>query len=147
MEIFLAIILGTSFGIALDQAGASDPQKIIGMLRLKDFHLMKVILFAIGFSSLILFILLSIDVISAEHLSVKKNIRRCYNRWGYTGNWICSWRLLSGHLCCGSWERKKGCTLLYPGGTPGFPGLYADFLFYNGLGHFQQFCRRCSKYC
>jgi len=72
MEIFLAIILGTSFGIALDQAGASNPQKIIGMLRLKDFHLMKVILFAIGFSSLILFILLSIDVISVGHLSVKK---------------------------------------------------------------------------
>ncbi|MCP4311179.1 MAG: YeeE/YedE family protein [Bacteroidetes bacterium] len=71
MEIILAIILGLSFGIALDQAGASDPQKIIGMLRLKDFHLMKVILFAIGFSSLILFILLSMNLFNAGHLSVK----------------------------------------------------------------------------
>ncbi len=71
MEIILAIILGTSFGVALDQAGASNPQKIIDMLRLKDFHLMKVILFAIGFSSLILFILLSLNAINAGHLSVK----------------------------------------------------------------------------
>jgi uncharacterized protein len=71
MEIILAIILGTSFGIALDQAGASNPQKIIGMLRLKDFHLMKVILFAIGFSSLILFILLSLNAINVGHLSIK----------------------------------------------------------------------------
>ena len=59
MKIILAIILGLAFGMALDQAKASNPQKIIGMLRLKDFHLMKVILFAIGFSSLLLFILLS----------------------------------------------------------------------------------------
>ena len=71
MNIILAIILGLFFGIALDQAQASNPQKIIGMLRLKDFHLMKVILFAIGFSSLLLFILLSLNLIDAGHLSVK----------------------------------------------------------------------------
>lgn len=71
MEIILAIVLGLAFGFALDQAQASNPQKIINMLRLKDFHLMKVILFAIGFSSLLLFILLSLNVIDAGHLSVK----------------------------------------------------------------------------
>lgn len=71
MNIILAIILGTAFGFALDRAKASNPQKIINMLRLKDFHLMKVILFAIGFSSLLLFILLSLNVIDAGHLSVK----------------------------------------------------------------------------
>ncbi len=71
MNIILAIILGTAFGFALDRAKASNPQKIINMLRLKDFHLMKVILFAIGFSSLLLFILLALNVIDAGHLSVK----------------------------------------------------------------------------
>lgn len=71
MKILLAILLGTAFGFALDRAKASNPQKIINMLRLKDFHLMKVILFAIGFSSLILFILLSLNIIDVSHLSVK----------------------------------------------------------------------------
>ena len=73
MKIILAIILGTAFGFALDRAKASDPQKIINMLRLKDFHLMKVILFAIGFSSLILFVLLATNLIDAAHLSVKSS--------------------------------------------------------------------------
>ena len=71
MEIILAIVLGVAFGFALDQAQASNPQKIINMLRLKDFHLMKVILFAIGFSSLLLFILLALNIIDAGHLSIK----------------------------------------------------------------------------
>jgi hypothetical protein len=71
MNIIFAIILGTAFGFALDRAKASNPQKIINMLRLKDFHLMKVILFAIGFSSLLLFILLALNIINPGHLSVK----------------------------------------------------------------------------
>lgn len=73
MQIILAIILGFAFGFALDRAKASNPQKIINMLRLKDFHLMKVILFAIGFSSLFLFILLSVNLIDATHLSIKSS--------------------------------------------------------------------------
>jgi uncharacterized membrane protein YedE/YeeE len=73
MKILLAIILGTAFGFALDRAKASNPQKIINMLRLKDFHLMKVILFAIGFSSLILFVLLSFNLIDVSHFSIKKS--------------------------------------------------------------------------
>lgn len=73
MQLILAIILGFAFGFALDRAKASNPEKIINMLRLKDFHLMKVILFAIGFSSLLLFILLALNIISPAHLSVKSS--------------------------------------------------------------------------
>ena len=70
MNIILAIILGLLFGFVLQKIGAANPQKIINMLRLKDFHLMKTILFGIGFSSL-LFVLVNIGVIDSNKLSVK----------------------------------------------------------------------------
>jgi len=73
MDIVLAIILGLFFGFALQKVGAANPQKIIGMLRLNDLHLMKVIFFAIGISSLVLFIFLAIGFIDSGHISVKSS--------------------------------------------------------------------------
>lgn len=73
MSILLAIIIGFLFGFILQKIGASNPQRIIGMLRLKEFHLMKAILFAIGLSSLLLFILLSLGVVDVGHLSIKSS--------------------------------------------------------------------------
>jgi len=71
MNILLAIIVGLAFGFALHRAGAGNPQYIINMLRLKDLHLAKVILFAIGTSSLLLFLLLFAGLIDQSHISIK----------------------------------------------------------------------------
>jgi hypothetical protein len=71
MDLALAVILGTLFGFALHRVGASNPQNIINMLRLRDFHLMRVILLAIALASSLLFIGLASGVIDSSHLSVK----------------------------------------------------------------------------
>ncbi len=69
-SVMLALIFGLLFGFVLQKSGAANPHRIINMLRLKDFHLIKVILFAIGFSSLLLFLLSAMGVIT-PHFSVK----------------------------------------------------------------------------
>ena len=69
-SVVLALIFGLLFGFVLQKSGAANPHRIINMLRLKDFHLIKVILFAIGFSSLLLFLLSAMGVIT-PHFSVK----------------------------------------------------------------------------
>lgn len=71
MEIVLALFLGLLFGFVLQKAGASNPTRIIDMLRFRDLHLMKAILLAIGLSSLGLFILLNKGLFDVGHLSVK----------------------------------------------------------------------------
>jgi uncharacterized membrane protein YedE/YeeE len=71
MEIFLAIFIGLLFGFVLQKAGAANPQRIIDMLRLKDFHLMKAILSGIGLSSFVLFALMALGIIDNGNLSVK----------------------------------------------------------------------------
>ena len=71
IKILLAIVIGLLFGFILQKSGAANPQRIINMLRLKDFHLMKVIFLGLGLSSLVLFLLMSLGVIDTGHLSVK----------------------------------------------------------------------------
>lgn len=79
MQIILAIVLGTLFGFVLHRVGASNPQRIIDMLRLKDFHLMKAILFGIAVASALLFVGMTIGIIEPSHLSVKTSY------WGVIG--------------------------------------------------------------
>ena len=71
MEILLAIILGGFFGFALYYVGATNYTKLLNMLRLKDLSLMKIILFAIGFSSFLLAIASFIGILDISHLDIK----------------------------------------------------------------------------
>ncbi|MEO1280931.1 MAG: YeeE/YedE thiosulfate transporter family protein [Pseudomonadota bacterium] len=69
--ILLALALGAAFGFTLDRMGATNPDFIIGMLRLSDLHLMKTILAAIGIASVGLFGGLLLGVIDVGNMSVK----------------------------------------------------------------------------
>ena len=71
MKILLAILLGAFFGYALYKVGATIPKKLLAMLRLEDLHLAKVILFAIGLSSVLLYFSNLIGIFSIDHLSIK----------------------------------------------------------------------------
>jgi len=71
MELLLAIIIGLLFGFALNRAGATNPENIINMLRLKDLRLMKTILFAIGTASILLFLGLWLGFVNPAHISIQ----------------------------------------------------------------------------
>jgi uncharacterized membrane protein YedE/YeeE len=71
MDIIYAIVLGTLFGFVLHKVGASNPRRIVDMLRLTDLHLMKAILLGIGLSSLVLFTLVAVGLVDVGQFHVK----------------------------------------------------------------------------
>lgn len=71
MEIVLAVILGVMFGYVLYWVGASSPKKLIAMLRLQDLTLMKIIVFAIGFASVLLALFCMLGWFNLNHFSIK----------------------------------------------------------------------------
>lgn len=71
MKIVLAILLGGFFGFALSYVGATGFKNILKMLRLEDLSLAKIILFAIGFSSVLLSISAMLGLFDISHLSIK----------------------------------------------------------------------------
>lgn len=71
MTIFLAIIIGAAFGYVLDRTGATNPNWIIKMLNLKNLHLAKTILMAIGVGSVLMFVGQMTGFVDVGHMSVK----------------------------------------------------------------------------
>ncbi len=71
MVLLLGILLGGLFGFALYYVGAANSKKLINMLNLQDLSLMKIILFAIGFSSVLLSIATFLGIFDISHLSIK----------------------------------------------------------------------------
>ncbi len=71
MQVVLAIIIGSMFGYALYLVGASSTKTLTAMLRLEELELMKIIVFAIGFASILLSLFALFGWINIGHLSVK----------------------------------------------------------------------------
>ncbi|NNJ74561.1 MAG: YeeE/YedE family protein [Anderseniella sp.] len=69
--IFLAIIIGASFGVVLDRVGATNPNYIGKMLNLTNLHLAKTILLAIGVGSVLMFGGQKAGLVDVGHMSVK----------------------------------------------------------------------------
>lgn len=71
MMLLLAILLGGFFGFSLYKVGATKMENLLSMLSLRDLTLMKIILFAIGFSSVLVGLSYAMNVFDPSHLSVK----------------------------------------------------------------------------
>ena len=71
MEILLALAIGAAFGAVLDRVGASNPNYIGKMLNLRNLHLMKTILLAIGTGSVLMFGGQMLGLVDVGHMSVK----------------------------------------------------------------------------
>src|SRR6056297_3439428 len=69
--IILAILIGAAFGAVLDRIGATNPNWIVRMLTLRNLHLMKTILLAIGTGSILMFAGQMAGLVEVGHMSVK----------------------------------------------------------------------------
>lgn len=71
MDTLKGLLTGVLFGMALYIAGATNRNNILNMLKLKDFSLMKIILFAIGIATICVHLSLYFGVIPESHFSIK----------------------------------------------------------------------------
>jgi hypothetical protein len=94
MQILLALVIGAAFGATLDRIGATNPNWIIRMLALRNLHLMKTILLAIGTGSILMFGGQMLGLVDVMHMSVKS---------AYVGVFI------GGILLGGGWAASGYC--------------------------------------
>jgi hypothetical protein len=87
-------VIGAAFGATLDRIGATNPNWIIRMLALRNLHLMKTILLAIGTGSILMFGGQMLGLVDVMHMSVKS---------AYVGVFI------GGILLGGGWAASGYC--------------------------------------
>lgn len=71
INILYAMILGFLFGFTLYRMGIANPKKIIAMLALKDFTIIKAMFLGVAISSIGLFSLLQFDLLPITHLQIR----------------------------------------------------------------------------
>lgn len=71
MDLFIGLVTGALFGAALYLSGAACPAKMRQLLRLEDYTIFKIILFALGLASSLLFVFNLVGILEWSHLSVK----------------------------------------------------------------------------
>jgi len=70
-SIILALVIGLSFGVALDRVGAANPDFIGRMLNLTNLNLAKSIMLGIGTGSVLMFGGQMLGLVEVAHMSVK----------------------------------------------------------------------------
>jgi uncharacterized protein len=131
MNILLAIILGSLFGYALYKTGASNPKKLISMLRLEDLTLMKIILFAIGFSSIIIVVSKGLGIFNTGNFSIKST-----NLGVITGGLIFGIGFGSVGTCPGTCVAAAGSINFKRALSAILGGLFGAFTFSMAFGWF-----------
>lgn len=134
MDIVLAVILGGLFGFALTYVGATTFKNILKMLRLEDLSLAKIILFAIGFSSVLLGMAGIIGVFDISHLSIKN-----MNLGVIVGGLIFGVAFGSIGTCPGTCIGAVGNGGVKKGIAAILGGLLGAFIFSLTYGYFRNF--------
>lgn len=134
MDFFLVIVGGLTLGWILDRIGATDPQRVILLLRLGDLRLMRMFVLATGTASLLLF--------GGELLGWVNNARMSIlpfhggviiggvmvgMAWGATG-------YFSATALCGAVAGRKDALIFVLGGLVGTLTFILTYSFWKDLG-------------
>lgn len=132
MKILLAVLLGGFFGFALSYVGATGFKNILKMLRLEDLTLAKIILFAIGLSSVLVAITAMLGIFDISHFSVKT-----MNLGVIIGGLIFGLAFGAVGTCPGTCVGAIGTTGIKKAVSAILGGLLGAFIFSISYGYFK----------